>query len=160
MAISILQLRRLQVPKYAQPGQPAQELWVNSGTESDCGCWADRISKCRKIDVPLSCDKRKSEDCKLSFTTLNPNLGVVDFKDGGDGFVIADIPGLIEGASQGVGLGYEFLRHIERTKMMIHVVDAASSEGRDPIEDIYKINAEPGNYNRRDRKASSGDRGK
>ena len=81
------------------------------------------------------------------FTTLNPNLGVVDFKDGGDGFVIADIPGLIEGASQGVGLGYEFLRHIERTKMMIHVVDAASSEGRDPIEDIYKINAELENYN-------------
>ena len=69
------------------------------------------------------------------FTTLNPNLGVVDLDDT-NGFVIADIPGLIEGASQGVGLGHEFLRHIERTKVMIHMVDAASTEGRDPIADI------------------------
>ena len=75
------------------------------------------------------------------FTTLNPNLGVVDL-EGTGGFVIADIPGLIEGASEGVGLGHEFLRHIERTKVLIHVVDAASVEGRDPAEDIRKINAE------------------
>ena len=80
------------------------------------------------------------------FTTLNPNLGVVDL-DGAQGFVIADIPGLIEGASEGVGLGHEFLRHIERTKMMIHVVDAAGSEGRSPVDDIYKINAELEAYN-------------
>ena len=72
------------------------------------------------------------------FTTLNPNLGVVDLPDA-KGFVIADIPGLIEGASEGVGLGYEFLRHIERTELILHVVDAASTEGRDPIEDIYAI---------------------
>ncbi len=70
------------------------------------------------------------------FTTLNPNLGVVDLPDG-RGFVIADIPGIIEGASDGVGLGFEFLRHIERTKVMIHIVDAASVEGRDPIDDIF-----------------------
>ena len=82
------------------------------------------------------------------FTTLNPNLGVVDLPDGGKGFVIADIPGLIEGASEGVGLGHEFLRHIERTKVMIHVVDAAGTEGRDPVDDIYKINAELKAYNR------------
>ena len=80
------------------------------------------------------------------FTTLNPNLGVVDLPDG-RGFVIADIPGIIEGASEGVGLGFEFLRHIERTKVMIHIVDAASVEGRDPIDDIYKINAELEAYN-------------
>ena len=79
------------------------------------------------------------------FTTLNPNLGVVDMEDGG--FVIADIPGLIEGASEGVGLGHEFLRHIERTKVMIHMVDAASVEGRDPIEDILAINRELEAYN-------------
>ena len=75
------------------------------------------------------------------FTTLNPNLGVVDL-DGAKGFVVADIPGLIEGASEGVGLGHEFLRHVERTKVMIHVVDAAGTEGRDPIEDIHAINKE------------------
>ena len=80
------------------------------------------------------------------FTTLNPNLGVVDLK-GSKGFVIAGIPGLIEGASAGVGLGHEFLRHIERTKVLIHMVDAASTEGRDPVDDIYKINAELGAYN-------------
>lgn len=80
------------------------------------------------------------------FTTLNPNLGVVDL-DGSNGFVIADIPGLIEGASEGVGLGHEFLRHIERTKVLIHLVDAASTEGRDPIADIYAINKELEAYN-------------
>ena len=77
---------------------------------------------------------------------LNPNLGVVDL-DGGKGFVIADIPGLIEGASDGIGLGHEFLRHIERTKVIIHIVDAASTEGRDPIADIKAINAELEAYN-------------
>ena len=80
------------------------------------------------------------------FTTLNPNLGVVDLPDG-RGFVMADIPGLIEGASEGVGLGHEFLRHIERTKLIIHVVDAAGTEGRDPVEDIRKINQELLAYN-------------
>ena len=79
------------------------------------------------------------------FTTLSPNLGVVDTENGG--FVIADIPGLIEGASEGVGLGHEFLRHIERTRVIIHIVDAASTEGRDPIDDIYKINKELEAYN-------------
>ena len=80
------------------------------------------------------------------FTTLNPNLGVVDL-DGGKGFVIADIPGLIEGASEGVGLGHQFLKHIERTKVIIHMIDAASVEGRDPIADIKAINNELEKYN-------------
>jgi GTP-binding protein len=80
------------------------------------------------------------------FTTLQPNLGVVDL-DGAKGFVIADIPGLIEGASEGIGLGHEFLRHIERTKVMIHIVDAAGTEGRDPIADIKAINKELEAYN-------------
>ena len=79
------------------------------------------------------------------FTTLNPNLGVVDL-DGG-GFVIADIPGLIEGASEGLGLGHQFLRHIERTRVLVHIVDAAGVEGRDPVDDIEKINAELRAYN-------------
>ena len=80
------------------------------------------------------------------FTTLNPNLGVVDL-EGTKGFVIADIPGLIEGASEGVGLGHEFLRHIERTKVLIHIVDAAGTEGRDPVEDILAIHRELAAYN-------------
>ena len=101
----------MQVPKYAQPGQPGQELWV------------------------------QLEIANYHFTTINPHLGVVDL-EGCDGFVIADIPGLIEGASEGVGLGHQFLRHIERTRVLIHLVDAASTEGRDPIDDIYKINKE------------------
>jgi GTP-binding protein len=80
------------------------------------------------------------------FTTLNPHLGVVDI-DGGKGFVMADIPGLIEGASEGIGLGHDFLRHIERTRVLVHVVDAASTEGRDPIADIIAINKELEAYN-------------
>ena len=80
------------------------------------------------------------------FTTINPNLGVVDL-DGHKSFVMADIPGLIEGASEGVGLGHAFLKHIERTKVLIHMVDAASTEGRDPVEDIKAINRELEKYN-------------
>ena len=80
------------------------------------------------------------------FTTLQPNLGVVDLPDGAGGFVIADIPGLIEGASEGVGLGHEFLRHIERCRVLIHMVDTAGSDGRDPAEDIRTINSELARY--------------
>jgi GTP-binding protein len=86
------------------------------------------------------------EIANYHFTTLNPILGVVDLEDG-KGFVMADIPGLIEGASEGVGLGHEFLRHIERTKVLLHLVDGASVEGRDPVEDIKTINEELSAYN-------------
>ena len=80
------------------------------------------------------------------FTTMSPHLGVVRIEQE-NSFVIADIPGLIEGASEGIGLGHEFLRHIERTKVIIHIVDAAGTEGRDPVEDIKTINAELEAYN-------------
>ena len=88
----------------------------------------------------------RPEIANYHFTTLNPHLGVVDLGDGA-GFVMADIPGLIEGASQGIGLGHDFLRHIERCRVLVHVVDAASTEGRDPIADIRAINAELEAYN-------------
>ena len=81
------------------------------------------------------------------FTTLTPNLGVVDLGEH-NGFVIADIPGIIEGAAEGVGLGLEFLRHIERTKVIIHIVDAASIDGRDPVNDVKIINEELKKYNK------------
>ena len=79
------------------------------------------------------------------FTTIEPNLGVVKLENGAS-FVMADIPGLIEGASEGVGLGLKFLRHVERTRILIHVIDVAGTEGRDPVEDFYKINSELASY--------------
>ncbi|MCR5453314.1 MAG: Obg family GTPase CgtA, partial [Lachnospiraceae bacterium] len=88
----------------------------------------------------------KPEIANYHFTTLSPILGVVDVGDSGS-FVMADIPGLIEGASEGVGLGHQFLRHIERTKVLVHLVDGASVEGRDPLEDIKAINEELLKYN-------------
>lgn len=137
----------MQVPKYAQPGQPSQELWVNLELKVIADVGLIGFPNVGKSTFLSRVTNATPKIANYHFTTLNPNLGVVDFPDGNDGFVIADIPGLIEGASEGVGLGHEFLRHIERTKMMIHVVDAASSEGRDPIDDIYKINAELEAYN-------------
>lgn len=136
----------MQVPKYAQPGQPAMEMEVTLELKviADVGLIGfPNVGKSTLLSRVTNADPKIAN---YHFTTLNPNLGVVDLP-GGKGFVMADIPGLIEGASEGVGLGHEFLRHIERTKMMIHVVDAAGIEGRNPIEDIYKINAELEAYN-------------
>ena len=92
------------------------------------------------------CIRDSPKIANYHFTTLNPHLGVVDLGEGA-GFVMADIPGLIEGASEGIGLGHSFLKHIERTKVLIHVVDAASTEGRDPVADIRAINKELEAYN-------------
>lgn len=136
----------MQIPKYAQPGQPSQELWVSLELKVIADVGLVGFPNVGKSTLLSRVTNAQPKIANYHFTTLNPNLGVVDL-DGAKGFVIADIPGLIEGASEGVGLGHEFLRHIERTKMMIHVVDAAGSEGRDPVDDIYKINAELEAYN-------------
>ena len=137
----------MQVPKYARPGKPAQELWVNLELKVIADVGLVGFPNVGKSTFLSRVTNAQPKIANYHFTTLSPNLGVVDL-EGAKGFVIADIPGLIEGASEGVGLGHEFLRHIERTKMMIHVVDAAGIEGRDPVEDIYKINAELEAYNK------------
>ena len=136
----------MQAPKYAQPGQPAKELnlFLELKVIADVGLVG--FPKVGKSTLLSRVTNARPKIANYHFTTLNPNLGVVDLDDG-KGFVIADIPGLIEGASEGVGLGHEFLRHIERTKVLIHLVDAASTEGRDPIADIYAINKELEAYN-------------
>lgn len=136
----------MQIPKYAQPGQPAQELWVKLELKVIADVGLIGFPNVGKSTFLSRVTNAQPKIANYHFTTLNPNLGVVDLGDA-RGFVIADIPGLIEGASEGVGLGHEFLRHIERTKMMIHVVDAAGSEGRDPVDDVYKINQELRAYN-------------
>ena len=136
----------MQIPKYAQPGQPSQELWVNLELKVIADVGLVGFPNVGKSTFLSRVTNAQPKIANYHFTTLNPNLGVVDLPDG-RGFVIADIPRLIEGASEGVGLGHEFLRHVERTKLMIHVVDAAGTEGRDPVDDIYKINAELKAYN-------------
>ena len=135
----------MQAPKYAKPGQEAMELEVKLELKVIADVGLVGFPNVGKSTLLSRVTNAQPKIANYHFTTLNPNLGVVDFEDGG--FVIADIPGLIEGASEGIGLGHEFLWHIERTKVMIHIVDAASVEGRDPIEDIRAINKELEAYN-------------
>lgn len=136
----------MQVPKYAQPGQKSMELYVRLELKVIADVGLVGYPNVGKSTLLSRVTNARPKIANYHFTTLNPNLGVVDL-DGNKGFVIADIPGLIEGASEGIGLGHEFLKHIERTKVLIHMVDAASTEGRDPIDDINKINAELKAYN-------------
>lgn len=136
----------MQVPKYAQPGQAAQELWIQLELKVIADVGLVGFPNVGKSTLLSRVSNARPKIANYHFTTLNPHLGVVDLSEG-QGFVMADIPGLIEGASQGVGLGYSFLKHIERTKVLIHVVDAASTEGRDPVADIRAINAELEAYN-------------
>ncbi|HEX3022204.1 MAG TPA: GTPase ObgE, partial [Lachnospiraceae bacterium] len=136
----------MQVPKYAQPGKSGKELYVTLELKVIADVGLVGFPNVGKSTFLSRVTNAKPKIANYHFTTLNPNLGVVDL-EGTDGFVIADIPGLIEGASEGIGLGHEFLKHIERTKVIIHMVDAASVEGRDPIDDINKINAELEAYN-------------
>lgn len=137
----------MQVPKYAQPGQKARELWVQLELKVIADVGLVGYPNVGKSTFLSRVTNAKPKIANYHFTTLNPNLGVVDLAPN-EGFVIADIPGIIEGASQGVGLGFEFLRHIERTKVLVHMVDAASTEGRDPIQDIHTILEELKSYNK------------
>jgi len=136
----------MQAPKYAQPGQAYRELNILLELKVIADVGLVGFPNVGKSTLLSRVTNAKPKIANYHFTTLNPNLGVVDL-EGGEGFVIADIPGLIEGASEGIGLGHEFLRHIERTKVIIHMVDAASTEGREPLEDIEAINKELESYN-------------
>ena len=136
----------MQIPQYAEAGGDAIELRI----EMELKCIADvglvGFPNAGKSTLLSRVTNARPKIADYHFTTLEPNLGVVDM-EGASGFVIADIPGLIEGASEGAGLGHDFLRHIERTKVLIHMVDAAGTEGRDPLEDIAKIDHELISYN-------------
>ncbi len=136
----------MQAPKYAQPGQEAVEMEVKLELKVIADVGLVGFPNVGKSTLLSRVTNAQPKIANYHFTTLQPNLGVVDFENG-EGFVIADIPGLIEGASQGIGLGHEFLKHIERTRVIIHIVDAASVEGRDPIADIHAINKELESYN-------------
>lgn len=136
----------MQVPKYASPGGKSKELNVRLELKVIADVGLVGFPNVGKSTFLARVTNAKPKIANYHFTTLNPNLGVVDL-DENIGFVIADIPGLIEGASQGVGLGHEFLKHIERTKVIIHMVDAAGIEGRNPVEDIIAINKELEAYN-------------
>ncbi len=136
----------MQVPKYAQAGVASLELEVLLELKVIADVGLVGFPNVGKSTFLSRVSHARPKVANYPFTTLNPHLGVVDYQDI-DGFVIADIPGLIEGASQGTGLGHEFLRHIERTRVIVHLVDAASVEGRDPVEDVHKINEELRLYN-------------
>ena len=136
----------MQAPRYAKPGKPALERAV----VLELKCMADvgliGFPNVGKSTFLSRVTHAQPKIANYHFTTLHPNLGVVDFGDHQNGFVLADIPGLIENASQGEGLGHRFLQHIERTRYLIHVVDGAGIEGRDPYDDICTINHELSSY--------------
>ena len=134
-----------QAPNFAEPGMPGEERYISLELKllADVGLVGfPNVGKSTLLSVVT---KAEPKIANYHFTTLSPNLGVVDVK-GIRSFVIADIPGIIEGAAEGVGLGTEFLRHIERTRILIHVVDISGIEGRNPVDDFVKINNELKKY--------------
>lgn len=135
-----------QTPRFAKPGTPGEEWEVSLELKllADVGLIGfPNVGKSTFISVV---SQAKPIIANYHFTTLTPVLGVVSLGEGSS-FVIADIPGLIEGASDGVGLGHEFLKHVERCRLLVHIIDAAGSEGRDPIDDFEKINEELVKFN-------------
>lgn len=135
-----------QTPRFAKPGMPGEEFEVTLELKllADVGLVGfPNVGKSTLISVV---SEAKPQIANYHFTTINPTLGVVSMGDGVS-FVMADIPGLIEGAADGVGLGHQFLRHVERCRLLVHIVDISGSEGRDPKEDFQIINEELRKFN-------------
>lgn len=135
---------RRQAPSFSQSGKKTEKhsLILELKTIADVGLVGyPNVGKSTLLSVISSA---RPKIANYHFTTLSPNLGVVKYYE--NSFIVADIPGLIDGASEGAGLGHDFLRHIDRTRLIVHVVDISGSEGRDPVEDFYKINAELQSY--------------
>jgi len=134
------------VPKLAENGEPGEERWLELELRLLADVGLIGFPNVGKSTLISRISAAKPKITNYPFTTLVPNLGVVRM-DGGSSFVVADIPGLIEGAHQGAGLGHDFLQHIERTKLLIHVLDTAATEGRDVVQDFVAINKELKLYN-------------
>lgn len=136
----------MQIPQYAEPGGEARTLQIILELKCIADVGIVGYPNVGKSTLLSRTTNARPKIADYHFTTLEPNLGVVDLDDAA-GFIMADIPGLIEGAAEGVGLGHDFLKHIERTRVLIHVVDCASVEGRDPVQDIEDIDHELVSYN-------------
>ena len=134
-----------QIPNFAETGEPGKEKTIILELKLIADVGLLGYPNVGKSTLLSRMTDNKVKVANYHFTTIDPNLGVVKL-EGNRSFVLADIPGLIEGASEGVGLGLQFLRHVERTRLLIHVVDVAGTEGRDPVEDFEKINNELAKY--------------